>query len=368
MSDSLRKQARGAFLKGQFTSAEILYSQFIELGGEDMGAFLHLAICREISGDLVSANELYGEYAAREGGSDALRENIRGRAMFQMHYPATPSVYLEIDPKQAICMNRLIGWGRYGNQLLEYFWLHLHAMNHGLTLAVPYWLGRDLFGLADPILNNAKEFTEKSENDLPMEHAISPSGPSLAGLNIKGFCQINTQYTAPYKSVFRALFRPIEPLESALNGFLEQVKASSKKLIAVHIRRTDYVGSEYDIGSVGWYQSWLRAMGAEQPHVQVYIASDDPKTVTEFAEFNAVSNRDYPFTILGAEFLPDWWVLAHADSVAISNSTFSLTAAMFNSALERSESAYRPSEGHQSLQQFEPWNTQVLDVKQAKLK
>lgn len=364
MSDNLRKQARGAFLQGKYSIADALYTSFLESGGDEVGAFLHLGICREIAGDKVAAKKYYSEYGSREGGSDALRENIRGRAFLHLSYPVTPTVHIDIDPKETVTMSRLIGWGRFGNQLLEYFWLHLHAMNHGLKLAVPYWLGRDLFGLADPILTSPQNFVEKPETELAMEKAVAPDGPSFAGLNIKGFCQINTQHTAPYKSVFRALFRPIDEIETPLIKFLGEVKGDTRSLIAIHIRRTDYVGSEFDIGEIEWYQSWLRSLNAHQKYIQVYVASDDPSVVNEFTEFGAVSNRDFDFSIAGAEFLPDWWVLAHADKVAISNSTFSLTATMFNAGINSNKDTVRPSESERALVAFNPWNTDVLHSKE----
>ena len=154
--EALRAKARSAFLNGDFEASEPLYQRYREQGGDDMGAILHLAICKEISGDKFSAKELYKVYGSREGGSHALRENIRGRALFQRNYPATASSYCDITINNAVVMSRLIGWGRFGNQVLEHFWMTLYSTNHGVKMAVSYWLGRDVFGLADYILTNAQ--------------------------------------------------------------------------------------------------------------------------------------------------------------------------------------------------------------------
>jgi len=173
-------------------------------------------------------------------------------------------------------MSRLIAWGRFGNQVLEHFWMTLYSTNHGVKTAVSYWLGRDVFGLVGYILPNAHEFEDCAESDIDMGSSLSHlSTPRLIGRDIRGFCQIHTKHYAPYKQVFRSLYRPIEKLENQLNQFLAGVRLKSsetngmleqqQKLLAVHIRRTDYVGSEFDIGEISWYTNWLREMQKKWP-------------------------------------------------------------------------------------------------------
>jgi len=76
----------------------------------------------------------------------------------------------------------------------------------------------------------------------------------------------------------------------------------------------------------------------------------------EFIDFDVLSQADFGINIEGVEFMPDWWLLAHCG--AISNSSFSLTAAMLNQQLKVS---VRPSLSCNALRDFEPWNTAVLE-------
>ena len=78
----------------------------------------------------------------------------------------------------------------------------------------------------------------------------------------------------------------------------------------------------------------------------------------EFIDFDVLSQADFAINIEGVEFMPDWWLLAHCDAIAISNSTFSLTAAMLNQQLQVS---VRPSLSCNALRDFDPWNTAVLE-------
>ena len=357
MSELIRKSARSAFFKGDYDTSERLYDEYLSENKENLGALLHYGICLEIKGQKADAYEYYRQYDSLEGGSHALRENIRGRALFRQQYPSTDDVHIECDPNKAITMSRLIGWGRFGNQLLEYFYLSIHSRIHGLQLFVPYWLGRDLFALADGILVDAKKFDDKKESSLAMVDGLSPDKKSFAGIDIKGFCQLNTKHYAPYKEIFSSLYRPIRSLEIDLNSYLTKVKSSYQSLIAVHIRRTDYIGSNFDINDLLWIKEWLSKQTDITKSV-VYIASDDPEMANEFKEFNSISMNDFDDCISGAEFLLDWWVLAHANKVAIDNSTFSLTASMKN---QIATEFVRPNLESSSMEIFDPWSTYVLD-------
>jgi len=95
MTQKLRQQGRRAFLSGDYKAANELYEAFFKSGMDDMGAVLHLAICKEIVGDMPAAKKLYDDYLSREGGSHALKETIRGRALFRLHFPAAKDTHIE---------------------------------------------------------------------------------------------------------------------------------------------------------------------------------------------------------------------------------------------------------------------------------
>jgi hypothetical protein len=89
----------------------------------------------------------------------------------------------------------------------------------------------------------------------------------------------------------------------------------------------------------------------------LYVASDTPQAAGDFAEFSPWNASRLGVDIPGADFLIDHHILRHADHLAISNSTFSFTAAMLN---ERAESFLRPNPNLRELVPFDPWAAEVL--------
>src|SRR5262249_51528371 len=77
----------------------------------------------------------------------------------------------------------------------------------------------------------------------------------------------------------------------------------------------------------------------------------------DFAEFCPWSAEKLSADIPGADFLIDHHILRHADHLAISNSTFSFTAAMLNA---HARSFMRPDPVHRTLVTFNPWSSEVL--------
>ena len=77
----------------------------------------------------------------------------------------------------------------------------------------------------------------------------------------------------------------------------------------------------------------------------------------DFAAFSPVTPSELGPQIPGAEMYPDFHILAEADLLAISNSSFSVAAAMLNS---RARIFVRPDPSQSRLVPFDPWNTEVL--------
>src|SRR4030095_7275838 len=89
----------------------------------------------------------------------------------------------------------------------------------------------------------------------------------------------------------------------------------------------------------------------------LFIASDVPGPYTDFADFAACSAEQLGVDIAGVSFLVDHHILRHADHLAISNSSFSFTAAMLNA---HALSLLRPDPNLRELVPFDPWDSEVL--------
>ena len=122
-------------------------------------------------------------------------------------------------------------------------------------------------------------------------------------------------------------------------------------MVAIHIRRGDFGYGKYWIAPPEWYLAWLSAIwpGLDKP--VLYVATDDETVLPSFAQFSPWDARSLDVHIPGADFMVDHHVLRNADKVAISNSTFSFTAAMLN---VRALTFMRPHPNRRELVPFKP--------------
>ena len=254
-------------------------------------------------------------------------------------------------------MSNLGANGRYGNQLLQYAFLRLYAQRHGLIAEAPEWIGRHVFGFADPLPSRARPVINETSHDLFAalrgEVAVAPRDCDLNGY----FCA-DTSLWGPMAGDFRRLFAAAVPqIQRRLDSALARVHARGRNLVAIHLRRGDFGYGRFWIAPAGWYLDWLRRLWRDISAPVLYIATDDPRTAEAFGEFQPVLSRDLE---VGPDPLPlllDHFLLAQASHLAISNSSFSFTAAMLNSNLQV---AVRPDPDSRRLVAFDPWASPVL--------
>ena len=73
-------------------------------------------------------------------------------------------------------MTRLGSYGRFGNQLLQYAFVRLHAKEHNLIAEFPDWIGRDLFDLDDPV--PSASLSQADEKEFDVSDALSGARPN----------------------------------------------------------------------------------------------------------------------------------------------------------------------------------------------
>lgn len=253
----------------------------------------------------------------------------------------------------AISMRTLGANGRFGNQLLQYAFLRLYARQHGLTAQTHDWIGRDLFGCDDPLPGGS--FPSLDESQVDLFASLNGQGRVYADHDLTGYFCGHTGAWRDRATDFRALFKPHPMLNAWLQPAMAELAARGSTMVGVHIRRGDFGQGKFWIAPTGWYLRWLESIWRGLDSPVLYIASDDPDVAAEFSAFNPVDAR-----ALGAgrlDFCLDHHVLSQAHHLAISNSTFSFTAAMLN---EKAQSFIRPDRKLQALVPFDPWNADVL--------
>ena len=253
----------------------------------------------------------------------------------------------------AVSMRTLGANGRFANQLLQYAFLKLYARQHALEAQSFDWIGRDLFGYDEPFPPAAYPPLDESQADLFA--SLNGDAPVYANRDLSGYFCAHTAAWQGRAADFRALFRHRPAVQDWLRPAMAAITARGRTLVAVHIRRGDFGQGRFWIAPVEWYARWLKTIWRELDAPVLYVASDDPCVTAAFSEF-------YPMdaAMLGAgrlDFCLDHHVLSRADHLAISNSTFSFTAAMLN---ENAISCMRPDRAPQALVPFDPWNSDVL--------
>lgn len=257
------------------------------------------------------------------------------------------------QPGPAVSMRSLGANGRFGNQLLQYAFLRLYARQHDLVAQSHDWIGRDLFGCDDPF--PVREFASLDESQVDLFASLNGQGPVYANHDLSGYFCGHTAQWQDRKAAFRALFQLRPAIRSWLQPAMAELATRGRTLVGVHIRRGDFGQGKFWIAPVDWYAAWLKEIWGGLDAPVLYIASDDPGVTAEFSAFHPVDAG-----MLGAgrlDFCLDHHVLTQARHLAISNSTFSFTAAMLN---EKALGFVRPDPRLQALAPFDPWNADVL--------
>ncbi|MBB3268527.1 tetratricopeptide (TPR) repeat protein [Azospirillum sp. OGB3] len=261
-------------------------------------------------------------------------------------------------PQRRLAATSLGRNGRFGNQLLQYGALRLYAARHGLTLEVPPWLGRHLYDHDDPLPGPALPRVAEAAGEAAVTASLRGERATiLADRDVSGYFCGDTTPLAPFKEEFRALFTPGRHLRPHADAVLGRLRDAGRTVVALHLRRGDFGWGRFWIAPSSWYRHWLETVWPTLDRPVLFIATDDPSQLQEFAAYRPVTAGDLAEPIAGAEFFTDFHVLCHAGRVAISNSSFSFVATMLN----RNASEFlRPDSARRALVPYDPWAAPVL--------
>lgn len=275
----------------------------------------------------------------------------------------------------AIQMTRLGKMGRFANQLFQYMFLRIYAHRYGATVEVPSWVGKDLFGLHDPkpsvALPRYVEHTDKQEQAHP------PEGSVALGHDFEGYGQYHTSWYAPYRTMIRQLFEPVEPVVERLQPAVEMYHNAGETRVGLHLRRGDYGRTIFYLTPIEWYVRLLRHLWPVLDDPVLFVASEDRSLVEAFAEFYpltaeelGVDLRQDPMPHYNYErhdliqrdpwqldFYPDFYLLQQSNVLIGPNSTFSFAAAMLAPELW---AYYRSVLPTQDWECIDPWDAYPL--------
>lgn len=267
---------------------------------------------------------------------------------------AAPSPRPSHGPR--IQMRALGDRGRFGNQLLQYGFLRLYAERHGLVAETPDWFGRHVYGFADALI--ASPLPTVDENDVDLMAALRGELAQIPrDCDITGYFCGDMRAWGSVAARFRALYDPLSALQPTLAAALAALRRRGQTIVAIHLRRGDFGYGRFWVAPGGWYLRWLRELWPRLADPVLYIATDDVAVGAEFAEFSPLMAHDLGVKLEALPELIDHHVLAQAEHLAISNSSFSFTAALLNT---RCITPMRPHPDRHELVEFDAWTSRVL--------
>ena len=281
---------------------------------------------------------------------------LRTRALLlaQVGHRVTPVTPLTAPA--VISMSQLGSLGRFGNQLIQYMYLRVLARHHHCAYTTGDWLGSLLFGTQDPPTQVTLPPLTEDQYD-PATLLKTGGDICPVGRDLQGYCLVHTSNLVGEKGFIQDLLQVAEPWRSPLQRQLDWLRDRGRCLVVIHLRRGDFGEGPFWVAPATSYEKWLTTLWEDLDHPLLYVATDAPDPFPELRYFEPVYARDLPPGVSGAEFMTDHWIMQHADYLAISNSSFSFTAAMLN---RQASHILRPHPDDSGLLPFDPWNAEVV--------
>lgn len=243
--------------------------------------------------------------------------------------------------------------GRFAHNVLEYILIRLYAEKFGYVLETPDWVGGYFFDLDDPPQSGPLSpllFPRRIINELV-------TGPSQRRPPVN--CDILSplfllEHKEAYRTRVQSWLRPRRQWAPCLDPAMERLRAAGATVVAIHIRRGDFIQFKYPITETAWYVEWLRELWPRLDRPVLYLASDDLAGVRQdFAEFRPLTRADVIEEWPGLDYLQDFHVLMNADVIGTSASSgYSLLAARLNT---RATLCVEPDVATRSIRPFLPW-------------
>jgi hypothetical protein len=283
-----------------------------------------------------------------------------------------------------IRMSRFGRKGRFGNQLFQYAYLRIMANRWAADLELPDWIGQEFFGLPrHPISKRVAKcnLVEPGGDEYLQNGYRLGFDADLRDADVEGWFQYHTSMYRPYANQWRAWFQPTSENLHRIEPACERLRASGDTLVGIHIRRGDYGRGYFYLTPVSWYQRWLEDHWNSLCRPILFVSSEEPRLIGQFARWNAHSAeslgvlfRSHPLRVYNYkcqelqaaerqqfDFYPSFYLLSRCDILLIPNSTFSFTAAMTGSLRECWRSSLRAG----GFIRFDPWNDDPLERERA---
>ncbi|MFN3076119.1 MAG: tetratricopeptide repeat protein [Alphaproteobacteria bacterium] len=286
----------------------------------------------------------------------AVKSLLCFRQTQKTHGLPAPTRRTRVPGRKVVCMEFLSKRGRFAQTVLEYVLVRLYTEKYDMDLETPEWPGNWFFEIDDPLLSAVRPSVSNLRRYL---NASLEKTPDVLLSDI----DIGTPYTLyhfrhEFRDTVRGWLKPREMWKPFLDPLLAALRGRGRTVVAMHLRRGDFLEINYPITETRWGLEWLEAHWAELDDPVLYLASDElPKVMADFAKYRPVTRADLGPAWEGLEYLQDFYLLMNADILSVSrNSGFSFLAALLRRDGARTL-AY--DAGEDGLVFVDPWDGPV---------
>ena len=296
---------------------------------------------------------------SRVNGDSSRLFTLKSVAVFQVVLNAMGAKLLRPPPfapeQPRICSSTLATHGRFAHNVLEYILIRLYAEKYGYGLETPEWVGGYYFDINHPPPSrplNPLYFPRRIINGLLTGQLKQPP---ISDCDILSPLFL-LEHLEEYRERVQSWLRPRRIWTPFIAPPLEWLRAQGDTVVAIHIRRGDFITCKYPLTETAWYVDWLRSIWGTLQRPVLYLASDDLDGVrADFAEFNPIVRADVADPWPGLEYLQDFHILSNADVVGVSAASgFSLLAARLNTVARL---FVEPDMANRRIRPFAPWTS-----------
>lgn len=355
--DTLYHLGQALLLCGHFDRAEVAFDCAIQARSDYAEAMAGLAEVRRARGDADGAYELLQRSIALKGNYSP---SYIAYSLMRFDRSLPPEDGLGWNRRRearrdrpCLTMASLGSYGRFAQTVNEYVAVRLYAEKYGMEFLTPDWVGHAFFSLDDPRLDPSvlPEFQGwlQQRKDFARGFDEPAADPFRDRDLFLGGSPVNPMLKERQADILSWL-TPRPCWNRFLEPPVEALRRRSRTLVAVHIRQTDWWNQDYTPLSL--YLDWLDGLWPTLEDPVLFVATDEPGVVPEFARFNPTTPADFPVRWEGLEYLQDFHVMTRADILAISTGSFAATAAALNPSPRL---LLHPAEGNRGLVPFEAW-------------
>jgi FkbM family methyltransferase len=290
---------------------------------------------------------------------DAFLEPL-GFIRYKTNTPYSPDWGDALYVRRPIIANSNIGnMGRFGNQIFQYAFLRSYADDLGFSFQNSKWIGDQIFNVKAGIDNSGKGLRKILQSQYGTENCdILNCTDRLANADINGYFQYDMKIHSLHKEGLLKDFSFKGDYLKRANHIASVLEAQKGITVGLHLRRGDYGTGIFYIAPNRWYLEWLEKLKEKHNSMTIFIASDDLGLVLkDFTNYNVITASEFGKDASIPDFFDDFAALTLCKRLAISNSTFSFAAALFNT---QADEFLRPDLQNKSLVSFDPWTSEPL--------